>query len=60
LALARKTNAALAREAIPTIDVALFHLCCDLKPEFTLKDALGFLHRYNGGWWEFAADPKDP
>jgi hypothetical protein len=61
-ALARVMNAALRCEAfaLVTVDVALVHLCCELKRDLTVEDALGFLHRHNGRKWEFAAAPDDP
>lgn len=61
-AIAKIVSAALYCEvcALGTVDAALVHLCCDLNREFTAEDALGFLHRFNGGWWEFAVDPADP
>jgi hypothetical protein len=61
-ALARVMTAALYCDAcgVGTVDVALVYLCCELKREFTVDDALGFLHRHNGGPWRFAADPDDP
>jgi hypothetical protein len=46
--------------ALGTVDVALVHLCCELKRDITVEDGLGFFHRQNGRQWYFVADPDDP
>jgi hypothetical protein len=60
--LARLVHAALQCEtcALRTLDVALVHLCCELKRDFTVTDGLGFLHRRNGREWRFIPVRDDP
>jgi hypothetical protein len=62
ITLVKIVHAALHCEtcALGTVDVALVHLCCEVKRDITVEEALRFLHHRNGHEWGFVAPPDDP